>query len=73
MSQGFLNNRNYAKWIDCSTKLYDYYGREVQNAMNWNAPISNGGGSGGGGTDPVEGSSGYQLTKEIAIGTKWNV
>ena len=73
MSKGFLNNRNYAKWIDCSTKLYDYYGREVQNAMNWNAPISNGGGSGGGGTDPVEGSSGYQLTKEIAIGTKWNV
>lgn len=73
MSQDFLNNRNYAKWIDCSTKLYDYYGREVQNAMNWNAPISNGGGSGGGGTDPVEGSSGYQLTKEIAIGTKWNV
>lgn len=73
MSRDFLNNRNYAKWIDCSTKLYDYYGREVQNAMNWNAPISNGGGSGGGGTDPVEGSSGYQLTKEIAIGTKWNV
>lgn len=73
MSQDFLNNRNYAEWIDCSKKLYDYYGREVQNAMNWNAPISNGGGSGGGGTDPVEGSSGYQLTKEIAIGTKWNV
>ena len=73
MSKGFLNNRNYAEWIDCSKKLYDYYGREVQNAMNWNAPISNGGGSGGGGTDPVEGSSGYQLTKEIAIGTKWNV
>lgn len=73
MNRGFLNNRNYAKWIDCSTKLYDYYGREVKNAMNWNAPISNGGGSGGGGTDPVEGSSGYQLTKEIAIGTKWNV
>lgn len=74
MSQDFLYNRNYAKWVDCeNTKLYDYYGREVQNAMNWNAPISNGGGSGGGGTDPVEGSSGYQVTKEIAIGTKWNV
>lgn len=73
MNKDFLNNRNYADWISCDAKLYDYYGREVKNAMNWNAPISNGGGSGGGGTDPVEGSSGYQLTKEIAIGTKWNV